>query len=260
MICKNCKGVIPENSNFCPRCGAKAEPEEVIVCTPEAQPASEPTSATCFCGHCGSKQKAGTKFCDNCGQPMDAPQSTFKPSTPKQAKLSKSGRIGIIAAGAAAVVILLAVLISGLFSSGPEATAKKYLNAMNKGDAETVVNLCHPDEIDYYLEYLEAIGWAKWDKDDYIEDLQETYDYALEEHGSISRKILRTMNYNKEEEEYQELKAWFKDELGLRVKGVAAVTVKQENEEGSEYIYELWLVKIGTKWYVTDGFGLSEAT
>ncbi len=212
---------------------------------PEAQSASEPVSAFCFCGHCGSKQKAGTKFCDNCGQPMEASQRVFKPSIPKWAKLSKSDRIGIIAAGAAAVVVLLAVLISSLFSSGPEAAAKKYMKAFTSGNAKAVLNMVHRNVLE------ELADSADMDKDEMIDSLQDNFDDIEDQLEDTSWKVLRVKEYDKDDEEYEKLEEVYEDNFDLKVKGVAKVKVKMELDDDEE-TEEFWFVKIGSKWYWSD--------
>jgi len=58
MNCTQCNAPVPENSLFCPECGAKVE-------------APAPVSAT-FCENCGAALAAGAAFCENCGSKIGA--------------------------------------------------------------------------------------------------------------------------------------------------------------------------------------------
>ena len=78
--CKSCGAVVPENSNFCPTCGASnvdgALSRNIILC-PKCGHASSHGARFCLnCGHplvvkcssCGNDVPMGSKFCSNCGK------------------------------------------------------------------------------------------------------------------------------------------------------------------------------------------------
>ncbi|MEN8140250.1 MAG: SPFH domain-containing protein [Thermodesulfobacteriota bacterium] len=52
ITCPDCRGVVPDNSRFCPLCG-----HQIVVLRQ--------------CGNCGKNLAAGAKFCSRCGHPAD---------------------------------------------------------------------------------------------------------------------------------------------------------------------------------------------
>lgn len=50
MICNNCTAVIPDDSNYCPKCGCKLDMQEYM-----------------FCRKCGNMLPTDSLFCDKCG-------------------------------------------------------------------------------------------------------------------------------------------------------------------------------------------------
>ncbi|MCY2929600.1 MAG: zinc-ribbon domain-containing protein [Planctomycetota bacterium] len=61
-VCPNCKGQIPDGSNFCPSCGAKVQ---------------------AACARCGAPLGPGAKFCPQCGQKVEGgPGSPPAPGEP----------------------------------------------------------------------------------------------------------------------------------------------------------------------------------
>lgn len=57
--CPKCGTIVPQNTNFCPNCGANMQQSAV---------------ATEKCPKCGTQVKQGSKFCPNCGNPMEQPE------------------------------------------------------------------------------------------------------------------------------------------------------------------------------------------
>lgn len=82
MICNKCGGAIPDESKFCPHCGAmQAEPKKDIFCT-----------------ECGLMLQKGTMFCPVCGTPIEGekPSSQSIPAAAESAVPSVSGVMGTV--------------------------------------------------------------------------------------------------------------------------------------------------------------------
>ena len=77
--CNSCGSEIPEGSNFCVRCGLKAEEEK-----PVEQPKPEETSTSRFCTSCGSTIPEDSNFCVECGLKIgdEKPVENAQPTAP----------------------------------------------------------------------------------------------------------------------------------------------------------------------------------
>lgn len=79
LLCPKCHNPVPENSRFCPNCGAQLIalnrcpycqvelPAEAKFCSNCGRRLDEPL----ICPHCGAKLTHGTKFCTNCGERIE---------------------------------------------------------------------------------------------------------------------------------------------------------------------------------------------
>lgn len=65
--CPKCQTVCPEDSKFCPTCGAEA------VEISNGGKAVTVAGQVRFCSNCGAECTADTAFCPKCGAPMNAP-------------------------------------------------------------------------------------------------------------------------------------------------------------------------------------------
>lgn len=110
MNCSKCNALIPDDSVFCPECGAKAEP----VWTAPSEPAAQ-----VFCPNCGAAMAAGDSFCENCGARVEAApqQEAPAPQTGKKSGIKIPKKILTLGIAAVAVVALVVVLIA-LFAGG----------------------------------------------------------------------------------------------------------------------------------------------
>lgn len=110
MNCKKCNALIPDDSTFCPECGAKVE-----AAAPSAP------AAQVFCANCGAPMASDDGFCQNCGAKAEvvAPVQTAEPKSGKKFDLKsipqKYMKLGI---AAVAVILVLVILISIFSSAG----------------------------------------------------------------------------------------------------------------------------------------------
>lgn len=110
MICKNCNNDIPEDSVFCPMCGAKTEELKDEFCTA-----------------CGNPLPQGARFCSHCGKDILAsPISQFATLETEQSKKSVSGKtvlayfvgiLGIVASLVARIGLSETIRISSLWEN-----------------------------------------------------------------------------------------------------------------------------------------------
>lgn len=84
MNCNKCGGAIPDESKFCPHCGAmQTAPKKDI-----------------FCMECGLMLQAGTMFCPVCGTPVEGakPSAQAIPAAPAASMPAVSGEMGTVSA------------------------------------------------------------------------------------------------------------------------------------------------------------------
>ncbi len=146
MFCQNCGKELPNDSAFCPECGAKLEAQE-------SQPkvvSQENDSGTKACINCGARIPIDSRFCPECRtkqndsdilqmQPRaqsnrnnQQQASAQKPLTPEeQAKLKKRNKIIGITVAAALGVCLIIGLLSAFIK--PTINLNKYLKVSFDG-------------------------------------------------------------------------------------------------------------------------------
>lgn len=99
-----------------------------------------------FCTNCGSKVEVGERFCPNCGEQIEA-----GPGSERGAGRSRGPLIlGLSLAGALILVLIVVAAISafGGGHSTPKAAVEKFMTALEKGDAEGIIDLLDPEQID----------------------------------------------------------------------------------------------------------------
>lgn len=157
------------------------------------------------CTNCGVQNDDSTVFCTNCGTPLQEPAQAPQPQNKLDEILAKlklsrpqAKKYGIMAIAAIAVIIVAVILINVIFP-GPKAVVKKFLNAVEKGNAKAIVN-CMP-----------SFMWEDEDeKDEMIEELEEMYeDYEIE---SVEYEIKEVKKLsNKDQKYYEEIFEYYED-------------------------------------------------
>ena len=71
--CKKCATLLKDDAKFCPSCGTKVEPADIL-----ANPAADDTALKC--PTCGNEIKPGIKFCPNCGTSTEKPKEIPVPA------------------------------------------------------------------------------------------------------------------------------------------------------------------------------------
>lgn len=262
MFCPNCGKKVDDNAVFCDNCGTRLKPAEPAQDadqtsqplqnadqTPQpsenageaAQPSenAEETAQPAQDADQASQQTTDWSQSDASAVNAEAPasKSGFKPGTP----LFK----GIIGAVIALIVILIIVNIAG--NAGGKGTAKKACKAIANVDVEALCKLI-PDEIlEEYDISDEDIEDLQDKIDEQIEDLEDNEDEKLK----ISYDIKR---YRDVEDDVMEGIEDYYDSYDLNVQDarIARVefTAKLGEEEDDTGVLDLYVVKIGGKWYL----------
>ncbi|HOQ00929.1 MAG TPA: zinc ribbon domain-containing protein [Acetivibrio clariflavus] len=143
MFCSECDKKIPNDSLFCPECGAKQTHSKI---NESAQMFSTDNNAAKQCSNCKCQIPSDSRFCPECGAKQAyyspphinrlkqkySPQSTVKILTPEeQAKIKKRNKmIGIFVAVALASCFVIGVLSSLI---KPTINLNKYLTVSFEG-------------------------------------------------------------------------------------------------------------------------------
>lgn len=225
-----------------------------------------------FCGNCGSQQPDNARVCGNCGAPFAAPVQNGAPrqaprpvnnniDPAKKANLMKWGKLAAMALAAIVVIGLLIGIIGG--GGSPKSVAKKFVNALEKGNEKKVMALL----TDVY---------SKDAKEDYAEMAVEMFEYMFDDCKIKSIKVDDVEKMDKDDfKDYKDeaKDAWkemkeefdkedFEDE-GLnrkynvnKMKGMATVTLevtyKDEDGDKDEMEITVELIKEGASWKVMD--------
>lgn len=223
-----------------------------------------------FCANCGNQIADGAKFCASCGAATEAapqneapaqqaapqqftPTQQYAPAQQSAPKASSDKKIGMIAAGIVAViVVILAVLIFG--GRGPKATANKFLKATFNGNAKQVVSVMPKKLVKAMIE-----DDYHGDKKDMLEDLDDSLDEMLDYFDEMDLKykfkITDIDKLDKDEtEEYEEdLNSGY--DTNIKIKKTKVVTVEmtvksKELDQKEKTEFDIIVGKIGSSWYV----------
>ena len=210
-----------------------------------------------FCGKCGANNDDNAAFCSSCGAPLNengAAPNAGPVVTTAQVDTGRRNRIiGMAAVGAG--VLAVAVLLVALFGGrGPKATVNKFLNAMFKADAKTIVSLLPDDIVDYIMDEEDLT------KKEMIEELEDalawTIDFYEDYAGKdwkVTHKIVSVDDLSSRK--LRDLKEEYEDECGVKVKDAKVVKVElsidgKELDEPDETEVEVYVIKVGGSWYI----------
>ena len=210
-----------------------------------------------FCKKCGSQIPDGSTFCSECGAATDAVpvESTANERSINAfvAKLAanKKRLTGIIAVGAAALVIaivLIAVLAGG---NGWEKVLKKEMKSMKTGDGEPIAELISDEMYEAIADYYEVDAEELKDccgdvfSDEYFMD----DDYTFVKYEVVREKDLNSGELKEIKEYMKERGISSKDDIKGAVKVKVRVYFKDEDGDRDDGTTEFYFVKIDGKWY-----------
>ena len=202
MFCQNCGKEMPNDSMFCPECGAKQEVEVAVQQAVQSGPVK-------YCSDCGAQIPADSRFCPECrarqedvGEPPKIkPTNNIKTqkvpignfSHEEQEKIKKRNKIiGLSFAIAIGLCVIIGVLSSII---KPSINLNKYLTVTFEGYdtvGKAVITFDNEQFERDYEKKLSAIsekkssGLSKYKSEEaYLEALFESYDT-----GTASRKFL----------------------------------------------------------------------
>lgn len=238
-----------------------------------------------FCQNCGMKNQDGVMFCQSCGAQLDnvqqaAPMGDVQQGwgqppmqegwgqPPVQPVPEKKKSIAPVAIGGAAVVVVLLLLLGG---GGYKKAIKGLFKAIEKPDAEAVINYVVPKEVqEEYFEVMEE--YTDMDKDEYIDEMNDGLEDL--EIKKIKYEIKAAENLNKldkledEAEDYFDVSDLddFKDSMEDRyddtdfdadkIKEAYIVKLKVEieaDDDEKETMYDI-VYKYKGDWYFASGF------
>ena len=216
MFCKKCGSQIPDNSAFCPECGAAVSAAQ-----------AEPEAAE---------------------QPSNAPMApAAKPA------MDKKRLTGIIAVGAAAlvvIIILVAILAGG--GKGWEKVLKKEMNCARTGDSEPLAELI-PDKMyeaiaDYYD--VDAEELKEYFIDEYLSDGSMLGDdYTFLKYEVTKEKDCSSSDLKDIKEYLKDRGISSKDDVKEAVVVKVKIYFKDEDGDRDDIKGEFTFVKIDGKWY-----------
>ena len=183
------------------------------------------------------------------GQPPMAPQFGNPAPAPAPKKKTSLKKLGITLGAVAAGIVAIILVISAMFP-GPKAMTKKLMKAIEKGDAETIINAM-PDFM-----------WEDEDeKQDYIDELQDEFDDM--EFENFEYKITNVEDLDDDEiEDFEEgfefIEMFYDDFNADLVTDYKRVEIDVSYEiDGEEYDdeYEIIYIKYKGQWKVWSGLG-----
>jgi len=214
MFCTQCGKDIPDGSVFCTECGAPMEPV--------GQPAEAPTGATA-----PPPQAAVTS------PPPGPPAAAAPPGVATGA--TKPGRkwllpvVGLVALAVIAAVVLVLVFVVFKGGSGPEDAVKKFLEAVQDNNINTVVSLVDP--VPFKL--------LPGSKEAFRQDVKENAPMGKVEFQGL--KLKGDVEGNKAEVKATGGTAKYKDEKGKTV-----------TEGAGKFVGTAYCVKRQGSWYLSE--------
>lgn len=228
-----------------------------------------------FCPSCGRANPDEAKFCEGCGAALAAPvaqqveeyaaepEYTYSPEyeTPAPSNNNPLKLILAIAIPVVAIALVVGILFGfGVFTHPSEKTAKKYLEALVKGDGKAIYSVTVDP---YRLEEMLDSEYLDYDDkedviDEFVDNAEETRDNLEDEYGDNVKlkdfEVKKVIKYKKDE--VKELAEYLADEYDyddgalqdVRVLKIKA-TIKGSDDEETD-TNEMVLTKIKGKWYV----------
>ena len=144
MFCRKCGKEIPDDSEYCPKCGAKMIAEALEERKIEQSKLEE--SGLLVCAVCGKPIPKGNMFCPSCGTDIPSVEIVSGNTAAPKKRSNKGTIIGIVAAAAVAVfaAIFIPIQVHNYKNSFPE--FEKHLDSDGRytidkyvGDEEDVV-------------------------------------------------------------------------------------------------------------------------
>lgn len=225
---------------FCEKCGSQLEPNAV------------------FCGSCGAKVEAPAEAAPVAEAPVVEAPVVETPVAEAPAAgaidtpfgpVAKEKAIGIAAIAAGVVVVLL--LIGLIFGGGARKTAKKYVDAVYKGNARAIVNSIPRKVLN------EILDEENMEKKELIEEIEDSLEYVEEELDDEYRRwrvVTKVIDENKiVGDALENLQDRYDDVFDVKVSAAKYVTVKMtlKTEEDPEWSYQrVRMIKVGGKWYL----------
>ena len=175
-----------------------------------------------FCGQCGTQNADDARFCSNCGEVLNAAPAPEPVAPPKKSKKGLLFIIGGAVLAVALALILIFTLSGGRGARNPEALGKKYIKAIEKSDGKAMLKLIHKDVVE-----------AEIDEEEFYEDFED----GCEE--------------MQDDDELEEVIEFYDEEYGLKVKDAKILVMSMEVFGFGEEV-EVYVVKIGSKWYIAE--------
>lgn len=202
-----------------------------------------------FCQNCGSVMEDQETFCANCGTQNEVVAEKSDVFATIKEKLTGKN-VGIIA-GAVAIVLVIAILLPIILGGGAKAAAKKYYDLESKGKVGSLKSLAPKEywefaEEAYDLEIADVKDEYKDDFEDYKDDMKDdgikiSYKYQ-DKNETKKSELKKVRNYLSEKYDID------KDKIKALV--VVDFTCKYTEEKDTDIAtYEIYVVKIGSKWY-----------
>lgn len=221
-----------------------------------------------FCKNCGKEIRDGAIFCPACGKrTADVGSSPVQPTgnvtgnpptphvsptlvEPVAPSKKKSNRKKIIGIGVAAVAAILAIVLAAvlIFGSSPKSVAKKFTDALAEFDGKAMVKLV-PDEVAKY--FAKEVNKDPDEMADMLcENLKTGFEYTYGKDAKLTCKINSVQDAGKDalDEIRDEYKQYF--DLDVSAVKVAEVEMAASTDKSKAETFELYLIKIGSRWYV----------
>lgn len=152
--------------------------------------------------------------------------------------------------GTAVVALVVILLLVSLMGGSGKGAAKKYANAMVKGDAEAMMSVFHEDYVEAMEDYLEYT-----DYDDVEEMLEASFEEREDEDIEYKSYEITDVKKDYDKDDIEDVAEYLNEAYDIdedSVKNVVRYTIKFEYEVDGDDETEkekAFFVKIGSKWY-----------